>query len=436
MQISKLLGILSLCLLVISVFQISQAAEMIWGEGVGLISATVSASGDSRGAPIRSGPSQESEIVTYLQTGTRIQGENEFSKGWVKLKAPAQGGWIRLSALKPHPLEGIVTKVSQTEFCLPLKKGPGEAFENADCAQIGEVLKFSGVGTRDGWLQLAARNGWVTAASVDLAALAAAEAKPQETKPSAKWEEPAAAGPLAKAAPQEQPRVTSSKGPTKEEAEEEGDAKVCIGDWCVDFSDDTITRAGKAQSFVDCARDMTCARILAETWVAALEDQDHVEIPISDTMVLRLERDGRITSASSGNVFVNCSGDSGPVPACVVAFLLELSRPISDELRRESAAPTPSGKAPGAPTSMQREQTAPKADKSRQGHYEVQKMTKSPYPKAAAKSGPAPRSRPTGESDTGSFSPPASFRGEFFNQGQMQKDLIEERWEDAQRLGL
>jgi len=110
---------------------------------------------------------------------------------------------------------------------------------------------LSGVATRDGWLQLAGRKGWAPLSSVDVAALAVAAAPSQEVKPTTTWETKAASHEAETKAPQARMQAQFSKGPAEEEADEEGEAKVCIGDWCVDFSNDTITREGRPQAFID-----------------------------------------------------------------------------------------------------------------------------------------------------------------------------------------
>jgi hypothetical protein len=245
--------------------------------------------------------------------------------------------------------------------------------------------------------------------------------------------------------------VSAGSGPAATEDGAEGEAKVCVGEWCVDFETDAITLAGKPQSFVDCARNETCGRILAETWIAALEDQEHVDIPISDSTVLRLGRDGTIRNASSGEVFMNCAGPSGPISACVVAFLLELSKPMVYDLGSAPEKPGPlvpaskpqgstevgpSSEGPTAATPALKSQTAPNVDKSRRGPAEAHKAPKAPFPKAEAKRGQVQPSRAVGTSDSGSFSPPDALTGSFFNPNEMQQELIERRWEDVERMGL
>jgi len=449
MKIIKFVGTLSLSLLVAFVSSISEASEMVWGESVGLISATVSAPVDARGVPVRSAPSMEGEILAHLEVGTTVQGENIFANGWARLKSPVRGGWIRLSNLKPHPFEGIVIKVGQSDLCLPLKKGPGSAHENLDCAQIGETLKFSGVATREGWLQLSGRKGWAPLSSVHAAALTAGGTAPETIKPLATREAPAAERSPQKQVPPVQAQAGPSKIPSETKAEEKGEAKACVGEWCVDFSSDTITRAGKPQSFVDCARDNTCARILSEFWVAVLEDEAHVDIPISSSTVLRLGKDGTIRSPSSGNVFANCQGSSGPDSACIMDFLLALSKPIVADLWRQSAGsaagdraaePQSStgseskrdGSAATAPASKGKE--APQSARTDTPRPGAEKTTKPQSRKTEKKKRRASTSQRGGNRGDRSASSQGGFSDSFFDEQSRHEEQLEKSWQDADRV--
>jgi len=326
----------------------AEADELVWGQNVGLISATVIGTDDAKGLTVRSKPLPESEGLSYLKPGTIIQGQISFHEGWVKLKAPVGDGWVRLTFLKPHPFEGTVTKVSQPDLCLPLKKGPGDSHEKIGCAQIGETLKFSGVATSDKWLQLADHNGWVTVSDVGLDAWTAAAGTGQ--KMASLKPEPAARGKTA-----EKPAVARQAEPgfaaLPTDAEDEGEvpeAQICQDKWCVDFVKQTITREGKPESFVACAKDEICATILAEFWVALLEDEERFDIPITNTMSIRLGKDGSIKNAQSGGLIEDCRGASGPQAACVVSFLLDVSQPIlgtaETEKTEPAAAVPPKGK--------------------------------------------------------------------------------------------
>ena len=147
MKIIQIVFMSVLALLIFCLSPVAEADELVWGQNVGLISATVIGTDDAKGLTVRSKPSPEGESLSYLKPGTIIQGQISFREGWVKLRAPVGDGWVRLTFLKPHPFEATVTKVSQPDLCLPLKKGPGDSHEKIGCAQIGETLKFSGVAT-------------------------------------------------------------------------------------------------------------------------------------------------------------------------------------------------------------------------------------------------------------------------------------------------
>lgn len=317
-----------LALLMFSLSGVAEADELVWGENVGLISATVVGTDDPKGLTVRATPSQEAEALIHLEPGTTIQGQSMFRGGWVNLKAPVEGGWVRLSFLRSHPFEGTVTKVNQPDLCLPLKKGPAESSENIGCAQIGEVLKFSGVATGDKWLQLSEGNGWAPISHLGLDDWMVAAGTSQ--KVASLTPEPSALGKSG-----EKPVVGSQAEPgfaaLPTDAEDEGEApeaQICQDEWCVDFVKQTITREGKPESFVACARDEICATILAEFWVALLEDEAYIDIPITDAMSIRLEKEGTIKNAQSGGVIEDCRGASGPEAACVMSFLLEVSQPI------------------------------------------------------------------------------------------------------------
>jgi hypothetical protein len=327
MKITKSALILSLALLTFLAAPVFGAYELRWGENVGLISAIVSATDSPDGLTVRLNPSQDSKSLTHLKPGTKIQGRN-FRDGWVNLQSPVQEGWVPMASLKAQPFERQVTKVDQSEACLPLKKGPGTAYEKIGCALIGEILKFSGVATRDDWLQVADRNAWVPLSHVGGNWKVAAGTGKQVM--ASLPPEPAAPGKIA-----EKPAVEHvaepgfpQRSPEEEDEGESPEATICGGEWCVDFATNAITRGGKPESFVSCARDETCAMILSEFWVALLDDDPHVDIPISDAMTIRLGRDGTIMSRESGILLQNCGSASGPYAECVAGFLLDVSQPL------------------------------------------------------------------------------------------------------------
>ena len=329
-------------LLMFGIAPTAEADEMVWGENVGLISAVVTGTDDAEGLTVRSTPSSEGNVLTHLKPSTTIQADILFRGGWVKLKAPVQEGWAPIKFLKPHPVEGTVTKVNRADMCLPLKKGPGDTHEKVGCAQIGETLKFSGVATSDNWLQLADRTGWAPASHVQLEVWTTAAGTGQKPASLTLTRGPTDQGKVA-----EEPGVAHQPEPgfpslpiDEEDKGETPEAEICQGQWCVDFIKQTITRQGKPESFVGCARDEICATILSEFWVALLEDEAHLDIPISSAMSFRLEKDGTIKNAKSGTLLENCRGASGPEAGCVAEFLLELSRPLLGVTATDKPEPT------------------------------------------------------------------------------------------------
>ena len=100
------------------------------------------------------GPISEAKLLGHIPFGAKIRGYNEFKSGWIKLKSPVGAGWVNIAFLKPQPFEGLVTKVDSPELCLAIRAGPASSHEKIGCAQIGEVLKFTGIMTTANWVQL------------------------------------------------------------------------------------------------------------------------------------------------------------------------------------------------------------------------------------------------------------------------------------------
>ena len=146
----------------------SNADELIWGQNVGPVSAYVDQTDHANGLTIRASPSEDSQTLGHLPSGTKIRGSSEFKSGWVKLISPVDTGWVNIGFLKARPIEGMVTKVDNTELCLPIRAGPAASQQKVGCSQIGELLSFTGIMTTDNWLQLADRRGWTDASSVQL----------------------------------------------------------------------------------------------------------------------------------------------------------------------------------------------------------------------------------------------------------------------------
>ena len=146
----------------------SNADELIWGQNVGPVSAYVDQTDHANGLTIRASPSEDSQTLGHLPSGTKIRGSSEFKSGWVKLISPVDTGWVNIGFLKARPIEGMVTKVDNTELCLPIRAGPAASQQKVGCSQIGELLSFTGIMTTDNWLQLTDRRGWADASSVQL----------------------------------------------------------------------------------------------------------------------------------------------------------------------------------------------------------------------------------------------------------------------------
>jgi hypothetical protein len=449
MKIKQIVFIAVLAPLIFCLSPAAEADELVWGQNVGLISATVIGTDDAKGLTVRSTPSPGGKSLSYLKPGTIIQGQILFRGGWVKLKAPTGDGWVRLTLLKPHPFEGTVTKVGQPDLCLPLKKGPGDSHEKIGCAQIGETLKFSGVATSDSWLQLADRNGWAPISHVGLDAWAAAAGRGEKLTPLTK--EPAAPGKTTEklaAARQAEPGFPVL--PTDEEDEGEvPEAQVCQDEWCVDFVKATITREGKPESFVTCAKDETCAMILAEFWVALLEDEKHIDIPITDALSLRLGRDGTIKNPQSGILLGDCGAASGPEAKCVVSFLLDISQSVPGIIQtgyteRTSAAP-PQGKEDSSKPQPQSQASSPDWPKGTPAKASSAKQTESAKPEARSNKKRVAREAVSKKSqDRRPRSKETSVREslpktEMFNsadQDAREQRQIEEAWEDARGRGF
>ncbi len=147
----------------------SNADELTWGSNVGPVSAYVDQTDHANGLTIRASPSADSQTVGYIPSGTKIRGSSEFKSGWVKLISPVDTGWVNIGFLKARPLEGTVTKVDNTELCLPIRAGPAASQQKVGCGQIGEVVNLTGIMTTDNWLQLTDRRGWVDASSDSVA---------------------------------------------------------------------------------------------------------------------------------------------------------------------------------------------------------------------------------------------------------------------------
>jgi hypothetical protein len=438
---------LILAVLAFSSPQSVSANELEWGKDVGYISGKVSAADDAKGLAVRSDASQTAKVLTYLKPGAQIRGKNVFQDGWVNVKSPVQDGWAPLSFLQPDPFEGAVTKVDQRDLCLPLRRGPGDSYEQIDCAQIGEVLKFSGVATRDNWLQLTDRKGWAPASHISLEAWTALTEKDEAQAAPSFAETASSKNTLTISAPAHEIVPGFPAHPPDEEDEGESpDAEICSDKWCVDFARSKITHDGKPESFVTCARDEICAMIMAEFWAALLEDDEHVDIPISSAMSVRVARDGAIRNPESGVMLKKCGGASGLDVECVVAFLLDISQPLAVDAGTATTGPgDPDKAAEVSPDSQARGKTTPSewpqkqpatAASAKQSesakpdeHSAKERVTRESKPKKSQTRQTRSREEPEFEA----VSPSEMFADPFFDQNAAQEKRLEESWEDAQR---
>lgn len=429
--------------------QLAHANELVWGKNVGYVSGITASVDDVKGLAVRSEPSLTAKTLIHLKPGTKIQGKNVFRDGWVQVRSPVHDGWVQMSFVQPDRFEGTVIKVGSADLCLPLQKGPADSYEQIGCAQIGEVLTFSGVATHDDWLQLADRKGWVPASHVGLDAWASA-ARTIEQQTSSSDLQPSfrkgteEQGPLAR---QLEPGFPAHP-PDEEDEGESPDARICSNDWCVDFVSNIITREGKPESFVACSRDEICATIMAEFWIALLEDDEHVDIPISNAISIRLGRDGSMRNAASGELFKDCRGASGPEVDCAVRFLLDISQPVLATAETESMEPIvaplkDSAASSNSPSQSQASDPGwPKGTAAAAASAEPSESAKpdsSTKEPATRKSKPkearVPSARSKKSIETDSISPAEMFTDPFFDQEAAQNKHLEDSWDDAIRRG-
>jgi hypothetical protein len=390
----------------------SNADELIWGQNVGPVSAYVDQTDHANGLTIRASPSEDSQTVGYLPSGTKIRGSSEFKSGWVKLISPVDTGWVNMGFLKPRPVEGMVTKVDNTELCLPIRAGPAAAQQKVGCGQIGESLNLTGIMTADKWLQLTDRRGWVDASSVQLpqeapqavgtitetpsvtsvgpAASPSFEkpmTKPPQLESSTKKElapEKAPVIPPLASTPSTQITATPPKAvPDKEKLPLVG----CRGGWCVAFGTGEVTHDGKAVSGIECLKNDMCASIVA---------QHHAAKATTDGIAtfgnFKLLANGVILDSESGKVLVNCNDKGGVDHKCVANFLRKTVAGSTGENKKGSVS-----------------------------EKAVKPTSKSSKPTTAR----VTPSKPKKDASERPFSSP------FFDKDKSEQQMIEDAWEDA-----
>jgi len=391
----------------------SHADELTWGKNVGPVSAYVDQTDHANGLAIRASPSEDSQTLGYLPSGSKIRGSTEFKSGWVKLISPVDTGWVNIGFLKPRPIEGMVTKVDNTDLCLPVRAGPAASHEKVGCGQIGEVINLTGIMTADNWLQLTDRRGWVDASSIQLPleapqavgtntetqsvtssvgpAASPSREKPITTPPqlesSTKKElapEKAPAMPPLAATPSTQ--ITAPL-PKAEPDKEKVPSVTCRGGWCVAFGTGQVTHDGKAVSGIECFKNDICASLVAQHHaVKATTDG------ISTFDNFKLLANGVIRDSASGKVLAKCNDKGGVDHKCVANFL------------RKTVA--------GSTVENKKGLVSEKAGKP------TAKLNK---PAAASSASRKPKQ----QSSERPFSSP------FFNQDKSEQQVIEDAWEDA-----
>lgn len=138
-----------------------------WGDTVGPVSAVVERIDTDRGLTVRSGPSPESEVISYLAVGTKINGFNEFTRGWMRLRTPFEGGWVHINYLVPEGGTAEVISVDEPAGCLNIRSGPSSSYPRVGCAGLGEEIVLTGVWSENNWAEVAQPDGaWVFAGQI------------------------------------------------------------------------------------------------------------------------------------------------------------------------------------------------------------------------------------------------------------------------------
>lgn len=362
--------------------------EMVWGENVGIVRAYVDKIDSEKGLTVRATPSAESPIMSYLEAGTKIQCRNEFRNGWVKTMAPSTPGWVNLKFLKPAAFEGLATKVDSSDLCLGIRAGPSVSHEKVGCAQIGEVLKFTGIMTADNWIQLADRRGWVSGSSVQAAAdepvpvLAGQDMSsdtagvPMPKLPVARSlsevsvrEAPTPVAPETRAV-KPIPAIGLADKPVASQATTapgvaKGPAAMCSGGWCVDYENSRVSHNGRVVASIECFKDTVCAGIVG---------QHHVAKAILDGSMtfgkFKLAANGAISNVATGKEVVDCSETGGVDHKCVANFLRKIvgvvaeleNRPVSEkaEVPKEQLK-----KAPGQKTEAKKSRSTKSSSRAK-----------------------------------------------------------------------
>ena len=314
----------------------SNANKLKWGENVGPVFAYVDQTDQTGGLTVRATPSPEGRPVGSIPLGTKIRGSNEFKNGWLKMKSPVGNtGWINLSFLKPRSFKGTVIKVDNQESCLPIREGPASSHEKISCAQIGKVLKFTGIMTTNNWLQLKRPQGWVDATSVQLPPEApqaewsnnmtrdparpiesSANDKPVPTPPFGTLPDKASVDKTGVSLASKPSSGIAAPPPKAVQGKEVLSPVECISGWCVDYGNSKVTHKGKEVSAIECLKDETCASIVGQRH--AMEATRKGIVPFGN---FRLLASGVILDYASKKAVAVCRDQSGIDQKCVAKFL-------------------------------------------------------------------------------------------------------------------
>lgn len=159
-------GLLFGVLLSVPVYQ--AAGAQFWGDNVGIISGTVENGDSERGLTVRSSPSVSGRPLAYLAVGTKVQGTNQFSNGYVKLRTPHQGGWVRMDRLNPVGAGATVASVDKPDLCLRIRSAPSTSADKVGCAELGQKLALTGLWSANNWAQVdSPAAGWVSASQIN-----------------------------------------------------------------------------------------------------------------------------------------------------------------------------------------------------------------------------------------------------------------------------
>ncbi len=343
---------------IIAAFSLSDAnsKELVWGENVGPVFAEVARSEDGKGVSVHAAPSEKSGTIAQLKKGSQVQGYNKFKNGWMQLKRPYKGGWVKVSFLKPRSFEQRVTRVAPPEFCVPLRKGPGSAHPKAGCAGIGQRLTFSGVMTADNWLQLTKGKGWMLVSNIRISPAAVAAPGKVKGKSTGPVVAPLIPGNTSLKTVSDRfrevgigtgavpglPGTGTGTGPPRENVPppvQNPPGTFCRGEYCYKASEpeDPVsgyTRDGIPIHPINCNTAFNCALVTADYVTAILQGGQETRVLLNETVAVYA--DGTIAEIAplgegEGPVIANCGTAQGIDPECVAQVIQELAQQAAEE---------------------------------------------------------------------------------------------------------